>query len=75
MNPIFTVTDAFAISLQLDVLFEQSQRLKARRPTDPFIIENYRPGQQLRVNYWRGLTNCKYDAVMGPDGNLKPTGR
>ncbi|EUB58559.1 Mediator of RNA polymerase II transcription subunit [Echinococcus granulosus] len=68
-----TLTDAFAMSLQLDVLFEQAQRLRSRRPTDPFSIEDYRPGQLLKVVYWRGLSNCNYQAVMGPDGKMRPT--
>lgn len=61
------------MSLQLDVLFEQAQRLRSRRPTDPFGIEDYRPGQLIKVVYWRGLSNCNYQAVMGPDGKMRQT--
>lgn len=66
-------SDAFAMSLQLDVLFEQAQHLRSRRPTDPFNIEEYRPGQLLKVIYWRGLSTCNYEAVMGPDGKMRPS--
>uniref|UniRef100_A0A5K3F110 Mediator of RNA polymerase II transcription subunit 14 n=1 Tax=Mesocestoides corti TaxID=53468 RepID=A0A5K3F110_MESCO len=69
---LYDMLHAFATSLQLDVLYEQAQRLRSRRPTDPFNIECYRPGQLLKVIYWRGLTNCNYQAVMGPDGKMRP---
>lgn len=61
------------MSLQLDVLFEQARRLRSRRPTDPFNIEEYSPGQLLKVIYWRGLSTCNYEAVMGPDGKMRPS--
>lgn len=61
------------MSLQLDVLFVQAQSLRTRRPTDPFNIEDYRPGQLLKVVYWRGLSNCNYEAVMASDGKMRPT--
>ncbi|KAL5107227.1 Mediator of RNA polymerase II transcription subunit 14 [Taenia crassiceps] len=73
LTHLYDMLHAFAMSLQLDVLFEQAQRLRSRRPTDPFSIEDYRPGQLLKVVYWRGLSNCNYQAVMGPDGKMRQT--
>ncbi|VDL64254.1 unnamed protein product [Hymenolepis diminuta] len=70
---LYDMLHAFAMSLQLDVLFEQAKHLLSRRPTDPFNIEDYRPGQLLKVIYWRGLSTCNYEAVMGPDGKMRPS--
>ncbi|VDN99505.1 unnamed protein product [Rodentolepis nana] len=70
---LYDMLHAFALSLQLDVLFEQAQHLRSRRPTDPFNIEEYRPGQFLKVIYWRGLSTCNYEAAMGPDGKMRPS--
>uniref|UniRef100_A0A183SRI7 Mediator of RNA polymerase II transcription subunit 14 n=1 Tax=Schistocephalus solidus TaxID=70667 RepID=A0A183SRI7_SCHSO len=68
---LYEMLHSFSVSVQLNVLFEQAQRLLSRRPADTFVIESYRPGSQLKVRYWLGLSRCHFQAPLGADGKLK----
>ncbi|KAH8862930.1 Mediator of RNA polymerase II transcription subunit 14 [Schistosoma japonicum] len=65
--------NAFSLSLQLDMLHEQAQRARSRRPSDQLTIEAYRPSRCLSISYWHGLARTQYNSVMGLDGKLHPT--
>ncbi|KAL7053615.1 hypothetical protein AAHC03_026985 [Spirometra sp. Aus1] len=68
---LYEMLHSFSVSVQLNVLFEQAQRILSRRPADTFVIEGYRPGSHLKVRYWLGLSRCHFQAPLGADGKLK----
>ncbi|OON16147.1 hypothetical protein X801_08043, partial [Opisthorchis viverrini] len=61
------------ISLQLDVLHEQAQRARAKRPADQLVIEAYRPGHSMVLSYWHTLSRNQFQAQLCLDGKLQPT--
>ncbi|VDP37603.1 unnamed protein product [Schistosoma mattheei] len=65
--------NAFSLSLQLDMLHEQAQRARSKRPPDQLTIEAYRPSRCLSISYWHGLARTQYNSVMGLDGKLYAT--
>ncbi|VDQ04906.1 unnamed protein product [Trichobilharzia regenti] len=63
------------LSLQLDMLHEQAQRIRSKRSPDQFTIEAYRPSRCLSICYWHGLARTQYNSIMSLDGKLYPTGK
>uniref|UniRef100_A0A3Q0KQ77 Mediator of RNA polymerase II transcription subunit 14 n=1 Tax=Schistosoma mansoni TaxID=6183 RepID=A0A3Q0KQ77_SCHMA len=70
---LYDMLHAFSLSLQLDMLHEQAQRARSKRPPDQLTIEAYRPSRCLSISYWHGLARTQYNSVMGLDGKLHPT--
>ncbi|CAH8494023.1 unnamed protein product [Dicrocoelium dendriticum] len=70
---LYDMLHAFSVSLQLDVLHEQAQRARTRRPPDQFVIEAYRPGQNLVISYWHALSVNQFQAQLNLSGKLQPT--
>ncbi|CAH8293913.1 unnamed protein product, partial [Schistosoma intercalatum] len=70
---LYDMLHAFSLSLQLDMLHEQAQRARSKRPPDQLTIEAYRPSRCLSISYWHGLARTQYNSVMGLDGKLHAT--
>ncbi|CAH8562789.1 unnamed protein product [Schistosoma turkestanicum] len=70
---LYDMLHAFSLSLQLDMLHEQAQRARSKRPPDQLTIEAYRPSRCLSISYWHGLARTQYNSVMALDGKLHPT--
>ncbi|TPP65735.1 Mediator of RNA polymerase II transcription subunit 14 [Fasciola gigantica] len=67
---LYDMLHAFSVSLQLDLLHGQAQRARLKRPADQLVVESYRPGQNLAISYWHGLSRNKFQALLSPDGKL-----
>ncbi|CAH8868183.1 unnamed protein product [Trichobilharzia szidati] len=70
---LYDMLHAFSLSLQLDMLHEQAQRIRSKRSPDQFTIEAYRPSRCLSICYWHGLARTQYNSIMSLDGKLHPT--
>nr|CAH8857899.1 unnamed protein product [Trichobilharzia regenti] len=70
---LYDMLHAFSLSLQLDMLHEQAQRIRSKRSPDQFTIEAYRPSRCLSICYWHGLARTQYNSIMSLDGKLYPT--
>ncbi|TGZ63489.1 hypothetical protein CRM22_006897 [Opisthorchis felineus] len=70
---LYDMLHSFSISLQLDVLHEQAQRARAKRPADQLVIEAYRPGHSMVLSYWHTLSRNQFQAQLSLDGKLQST--
>ncbi|XP_071549261.1 mediator of RNA polymerase II transcription subunit 14 [Panulirus ornatus] len=67
-NPLhetYMVLHSFCQSLQLEVLFAQTQKLLEDRLDTHIRIEEYLQGRSLTLTYWRELTQCDPSAQLG----------
>lgn len=56
LEEVYTCLHYFCQSLQLEVLFTQTLKLKVDRLDDDVDVDEYVPGEKLTVSYWRALS-------------------
>lgn len=62
---VFHCLHYFCQSLQLEVLYTQTLRLKIDRLEDHVHVDEYVPGARLTVSYWRELTTKDPKSELG----------
>jgi len=77
LHDLYNILHAFCLSLQLEVLFSQTIKLRNERLGDVISIDNYTVGKSLQLGYWRNKTTengCGYAVTVqvNPDDARKP---
>lgn len=65
LSEVFHCLHYFCQSLQLEVLYTQTLRLKIDRLEDNVHVDEYVPGAKLTVSYWRELTSKDPKSELG----------
>ena len=55
LDNLYATLHSFSVSLQLEVLHNQTLKLCMQRLGKDVRIEEYRPGKCLTISYWREL--------------------
>lgn len=69
LHDVYTILHSFCLSLQIEVLHEQTERLLQRRLSSFIKITEHIPGQKLSINYWKGKNTLKIQADHNDLGN------
>lgn len=70
LEEVYTCLHYFCQSLQLEVLFTQTLKLKVDRLDDDVEVDEYVPGEKLTVAYWRALSAREMPANTGSGAAL-----
>lgn len=65
LNDVYNCLHFFCQSLQLELLYTQSLRLRRDRLDDNINVEEYVPGVKVVVSYWRELTSNDAKSELG----------
>ena len=65
LSEVYNILHYFAQSLQLEVLYTQTLRLRRDRLDDNINVDEYVPGTKLTVSYWRELTSKDPKSELG----------
>lgn len=72
LDDVYNCLHYFCQSLQLELLYTQSLRLRRDRLDDNINIEEYVPGIKLTVSYWRALTSIDAKSELGYRLTIQP---
>lgn len=65
LKEIYNCLHYFCQSLQLELLYTQTLRLRRDRLDDNIFVEEYVPGARVVVSYWRELTSKERRSELG----------